>query len=565
LGIATHRSEERIYAALGLMQEAPLKFEPASDILNGGVLCALPALLAVGLLNRTREIFPWAKGFYPMESIFMAIAFLALARVKSLEKLRYESPGEWGALLGLDRLPEVKTLREKIRMLCHDPEKSAAWSAGLAKDWLAANDHHQGVYYVDGHVRVYHGNLANRPKAYVAREQLCLRATMDYWVNAMDGMPFFMVTQALDPGLAEVIQKTILPRLLADAPGQPSASALQENRFLHRLIVVFDREAFNLEFFRQLKEDRVAIITYAKYPGPDWPLEEFQHLPVKLVNGETADLSIAERGTCLSNGLWVREVRHRDKRGHQTAIYSTDYTHSQDKIASSMFARWCQENFFKYMLEHYSLDRLVEYGAQPLPDTAEVVNPAFRQIENQINKESRLMSQEKVKFTVKKLPKDPSSKQMAEFETKKGELLLSIEKRGAKLLELRAQRKSIPKHVLQKDLPTEQRFTKLPEASKHFVDTIKLIAYRAETALAQIAREKMGREEDARGLVCQILKSSVNLIPDPEKNVLRIQVHPLTTHAHTDVLAHLCEQLNRTETTYPMTDLRLKFEILGPN
>lgn len=74
----------------------------------------------------------------------------------------------------------------------------------------------------------------------------------------------------------------------------------------------------------------------------------------------------------------------------------------------------------------------------------------------------------------------------------------------------------------------------------------------------------MEREEDAPALVCQVLKSSVNLIPQPEKNLLTIQVHPLSSHVHSAALAHLCRQLNETETLYPTTNLRLVFEILGP-
>ena len=52
---------------------------------------------------------------------------------------------------------------------------------------------------------------------------------------------------------------------------------------------------------------------------------------------------------------------------------------------------------------------------------------------------------------------------------------------------------------------------------KHFVDTIKLIAYRAETALVALAREKLSRPDDARALVRQVFSSAVDLSPDLEK------------------------------------------------
>jgi hypothetical protein len=47
----------------------------------------------------------------------------------------------------------------------------------------------------------------------VARQRLCLCGTIDFWVNAMDGQPFFAVTQAADPGLLKVLEEQIVLRL----------------------------------------------------------------------------------------------------------------------------------------------------------------------------------------------------------------------------------------------------------------------------------------------------------------------------------------------------------------
>ena len=80
-----------------MLEKAEPCFEPADDIPNGGVLCALPALLALGLLRHAQSHFTLPKGFYPMESIFLLLAYLALGRVPSLEQLRYQAPGEWEA------------------------------------------------------------------------------------------------------------------------------------------------------------------------------------------------------------------------------------------------------------------------------------------------------------------------------------------------------------------------------------------------------------------------------------------------------------------------------------
>jgi prepilin-type processing-associated H-X9-DG protein len=135
---------------------------------------------------------------------------MALARIKSVEKLRYCSPGEWGKLLGLDRIPEAKTLREKIGFLSRQGEPYQ-WAGELGREWMEMEPEAAGVLYVDGHVRVYNGHQTELPRHYVSRQKLCLRATTDYWVNAMDGQPFFVINKEIDPGLLQVLEDEIVP------------------------------------------------------------------------------------------------------------------------------------------------------------------------------------------------------------------------------------------------------------------------------------------------------------------------------------------------------------------
>jgi hypothetical protein len=140
MGYATTRSLERVAAAMGGLQAAPIIFEPARDVPQGGVLLALPALLAMGLL------------------------------------------------------------REKLRLRCTEVGRAARWNAALAREWMTQHEQEaQGLaFYVDGHVRVYHGELTKLARHYVARERLYLRATVDYWVNALDGEPFFYINKEVD-------------------------------------------------------------------------------------------------------------------------------------------------------------------------------------------------------------------------------------------------------------------------------------------------------------------------------------------------------------------------------
>ena len=195
---------------------------------------------------------------------------------------------------------------------------------------------------------------------------------------------------------------------------------LQADSLRSRFSIIFDREGYSPKFFARMKEQRIAVLTYHKYPGEPWPEQEFKAHPVSLVNGEEVSLDLAERGVRLSNNLWVREVRQLSESGAQSSILSTDYCSDLSRVAAAMFARWCQENFFRYMRQHYNLDRLAEYGVEPLPDTTRVINPAWRQLDSQIRRQNGLLNRQLVQFAEIQLPQELEPEQVQAYQLSKG-------------------------------------------------------------------------------------------------------------------------------------------------
>lgn len=554
---------ERLAASLGLLNEVTPRFAAALDIPKGGVLLALPALLVSGLLRHSNKYFRLPKGFYGLKTIFLLLAFMALARLKSVEALRYYAPGEWGKLLGIDRAPEVRTLRIKLKHLA-DQDQAFSWSAELCKQWMMERPDEAAVLYVDGHVRVYHGRSKQLPKHYVARERLCLSATADYWVNAMDGKPFFVVSQPVDPGLLQVLERDLIPRLEQDVPNQPGAEQLDADPLLHRFTVVFDREGYSPAFLAKMKNRRIACLTYRKYPGEDWPKEEFFPTEVRLASGERATIQLAERGTRLSNRLWVREFRKLTESGHQTAFLSTDYRGSGVVLAPAMFSRWSQENFFRYMRQSYNLDGLLDYAADGVPETTMVVNPAHRALDGQVRKKVGVLNRKIAMFGAMNLEGEIEPRKVEAFAQRKSDLQESITLLQKEVDGLKAQRKATLRHVPFKDLPEEARFDRLSTQSKHLIDTIKMVAYRAETAMVQIVRQKMTRHDDARTLLRAIYSTEIDLVPDPQAKTLAIRLHPLANASSDQAVRHLCAKINAAETLFPGTDLRLIYELVSP-
>ncbi|MBF0548762.1 MAG: hypothetical protein HQM08_30345 [Candidatus Riflebacteria bacterium] len=109
-------------------------------------------------------------------------------------------------------------------------------------------------------------------------------------------------------------------------------------------------------------------------------------------------MSLAERGIFLGGKLWVREIRKLSKKWHQISIISTDFFSEAAQIASNMFARWSQENFFKYMRENYNLDRLIDYQTEDVPGTVKVINPAYRDYSSRIRGIAAILARKKAAF-----------------------------------------------------------------------------------------------------------------------------------------------------------------------
>jgi hypothetical protein len=567
MGYGATRTLERVLAACGLLISAGLQFVPADDVPQGGVLCALPALLSQGLLRHTRGFYLLPPGYYPLESIFLYLALLALVRCRSLEQTRYEAPGEWGKLLGLDRLPEVRTLRQKIGLLCAEEGRAAQWQSRLAKEWMegaAADPEKEGVglFYVDGHVRVYHGSLGPLPRLYVARQKLLLRGTTDYWVNGLGGEPFFVVTQKIHAGLIAGLREQVIPQLLTDAPPLPPNTPRQHGQAL-RFTIVFDREGFSPDFFTELNQQGLGFLTYHMYPGENWPAEEFRPQAVRLHTGQVVQRLLAERGTCLSNGLWVREVRERTSETRQSSILSNNRRLDLTRIAAWMEARWSQENFLKYMRQHFGLDRLIEHGTQPLPETTEVVNPAHRRIEQEIRRQRSQLQRLQAQLGAHTLPEQPAPEEIQRFEEQGGALRAKAQAQSMLVEELKKRRKETPRKVPLKDLPPGERYRQLCPESKHFIDTIKMIAYRAESALAGELREHLQREDDVRALLRRVFLTPANLRPDNVQKILVVELHRLGSPLQDAAIAKLCEELTATETKFPTTDLTLVYRQVG--
>ena len=560
MGRAARDVEGRMLASAGLLTEAePVFAAPAHAVAHGGVLAALPMLLRAGLLGAANRLFRLPDGFYGLTTILLFVAFMTLARVRNPDSLRYQAPGEWGAILGLDRCPETKTLRRKIRLLTSAEHTVRDWQSALARTWATEHDDDWATLAVDGHVKVYTGRNGRLPKHFVARQKLCLPASVSYWVNALGGTPLLCLHKALDPKLIKAIEQDVVPHLqhLGVVP-EAAPDLTRPDAGAPALTLVFDREGWSPDLFKRLARRGIACITWHKnFKGEDWPQEDFRTLEVPIhgpagTSATTVDL--AEQPIVLRNGLTVRQIRRRLANGRQVPVITTHPQMPLVQVAGAMFSRWSQENFFKYMREQFNLDSLPSHDLAPLDPDAQVVNPVRRALEKTIRRvRSRLATaRNRLAEALQEHHRDTATRLEADANAL-----------AAELDQLKQQRAHTLTHVRAGDLPEQDKLDALPVGGRLFLDLVRMIAYRAETRMMAPVITTQGKKPNARRLLRALLTSDANIIPVPANGILRIQLLGLGSDACDRMLAPLVEELNATRTIYPGTDLRLVYELAG--
>ena len=567
MGKACSNTIERILASVG-GTSATIKFSEQIDLSCAGVLLSLPSLLSNGLLTHSQD-FKLNNVYYSEEMIFLCLAFLSLLRVKNINQANSIPCGELGRVLGLDRIPEVKTLRNRIAQFTKKGNVEQ-WSAKLSQGWMNANPGLAGVLYIDGHVNIYYGQATAMPKRYVSRIRLCMSGSTDYWVNDKTGQPFFVVSEAINSGMIEQIKTSILPRLEKEVPNQPTEEALLQNPLLHKLMIVYDRECYSVDFFHYLWEKRVAVCTYNKNVKDKWPEEDFTEYETIQDDGSIEKIKLSEKKITLKNDdkqnpkeVTCREIRKLSKSGHQTSILTTNWTLGIVAIGLYMFARWCQENFFKYMTDNFDIDGLVSYTKEIISDTKMLVNPAYRQLESELKSLNGKLSKQKTLFANITLKEEPEKgKKLARSIAKKAEMHQEIKSLESQIIIIKDKKKKVDRKITFASLPQTEKFSNAINVRKHFMDNIKMIAYRAETGMYNMIKNQLGHPDEGRKLLQLIYTSDADLIPDYPNKTLTVKLHNLNYRRDDKVVEYLCEKLNETETEFPGTDLKIIYQLV---
>ncbi len=545
------RVMDRWLARQGLIDDAAPLFQDAKDAPGAGVLLAVPFLVGSGALSVFERIYDsLGPAFYGLRTTVLCLFLMALLRVRRPENLKELRPRDMGRIVGLDRMPEVKTLRRKLRQLA-EADLGEELMRALAQRRVADEPGRLGFLYVDGHVREYHGRHPVG-KAHITNKRISAPATTDTWVNDVAGDPLFLVTSELNAGLTKM-----LPVVLAEV-----RQIAGEDR---RLTVVFDRGGYSPRLFATLVDAGFDLLTYRKGVKDLVPREAFQRVTFEVDEREhvweihdAPEVPVGVRKTKKRGEkktepwLKMRQVtRLRGDGEIQTQVLTTRKDLAPTQVLHRMFSRWRQENYFKYMKEEFALDALCEYGSEKLSDGADRPNPDRRLLEKE-RKRVQVHLSELLARLGDEVEQNDDTRRPTVRDLKKAnaELRREIHEVTADLEDLSDAITAMPKRTKATDL------VRLRPQRKLVADAIKMVAYQVESDLHRCLFDKYSRaDEEGRTLLHAIFKSPASLEVGTDR--LTVTIAAQSSAHRTEAVRQLCEELNEMAVEFPGSGLRL--------
>jgi len=553
------REGERVLARWGLLGEgaAPV-FAPGARYPLAGLLLALPALEDTGLLEAAREVYGRLKdGFYGLTATLLTLVFLALAGEPRAEGATRVPPAALGRVLGLDRAPEVKTIRRKLAELAA-AGKAAELVMALARRHAAARPDALGFLHVDGHARVYYGTRQVQ-KTHAARLKFPAAATMETWVTDQDGDPVFMVVAEPSDSLAGELRR-LLPAL-REIVGQG-----------RRVTVCFDRGGWSPALFADITEAGFGLLTWRKGPAPDLPAGQFAEVACTDDRGrrheyELADTSVElgisdgpRKGQTVTLRQVTRLVPARAGGTRQIHVLTSRDDLAAGEVCWRMSSRWREENYFRYARTRFALDALDSCAAAPDDPDRMVPSPARKTAAARVRQaEAAAQAAGTARDAALLQLRSPAPGHAAYLTNQViNALAAPVEAAYLELEQAEDAAAAIPARIPLGTLAPDM--VRLDAETKQITHAIRMAAYNAETALARALDGHYARAGDeAYALIREALTTSGDICPG--NGHLLIRLDPLTAPRRTQALAALCHQLTAAGICYPGTDLILRYEV----
>ncbi|MGI8753105.1 MAG: putative transposase [Acidimicrobiales bacterium] len=330
-----------------------------------------------------------------------------------------------------------------------------------------------------------------------------------------------------------------------------------------RPTICFDRGGWSPKVFAELVGAGFDILTYRKGPLRPEPRRAFRTYQIADAWGHDVDYLLADRAVRVGYDnrrryFACRQVTRLDPlSGHQTQILTTRGDLAAPAVAAAMFARWREENLFRFMRPR-GLDAMHSYATSPDELTRMIPSPAKAKAKKALAAARAGHAETQRRLAAATTVTDPTRGGPDAANAAIAAALLEVDQAAQTVTEAETATKALPTKVpLGQVRPGAAR---LNDERKRLHDAIRMATWNAEHALARALGPHYARAEDeAHSLLAEVFSTSADLEIVGEE--LHVRLAPLSAPRRSKAIAALCHELTATETLYPGTGLRLVYSV----
>jgi hypothetical protein len=447
--------------------------------------------------------------------------------IGSVEATKHLIRDQIGPLAGLDRLPELRTLRPRLGELAEacDPLRL---QADLATAMIAAEAPLLGLYFVDDHFVPYEGA---KPvgKGYNTKRRHAQKGLADTVVTDYHGRAVCFVS-----GPPSGLTKTL-------------PAALTELRTITggaKIMLGFDRGGAYASVFSHCRDAGVDWITYRRGKLVDTTIAPRRYWRVDT-GGRAEYVTLADEMVTINNYGPARQLTLFEHDQPVLQVLTSDLAAPAAALLAWLRCRWRIENVFKYLTTHHGIDWLCHYGADIAPDTALIDNPARKQARNTVTRAQTTLTDTQRALTQLLRSNTP----ITEINTAIPAAQTAIDNAETALTRAVDTLKTIPAKIPANQHDPNAKRATLRTQRRSLQMVLRLLAFNAEQWLAGRLNAYLTDNHEYRATLRHLLHLGGQITYTTK--TITVALHTPTTPKITQALRLLLDELNTTPPHIP--------------
>lgn len=494
---------------------------------------------------------------YSLDELCLTLLYCNVFGFRSIENFKTVYPEEFGILIGKLYSPSIFTIRRflhKIRKL----KKGEQLMEEFGKEYLSKGLVKWGVLYIDSHFLPYYG-ICLISMGWHGVRQKPMRGSYNFLAvdDKYNPLIFF-----IRPSSEDLLKK--IPELILKAKDMAKNSGIPDEK----LVVVFDREGYSAELFREMDSDnlRTKFITWAKYfdswkPGiKEEQFRESVTIKYEIQKEEEVKYFEAENRTMNKYGKIRAIVIQSGRKKKQTAIYTNDWEMPASLIIQLICRRWGQETLIKTLKLDHRIDYFPGYESGEIEKQPMVDNPRMAELKRSRANLVTDLHKLKLGFADILLNKVSDEISWQEVKEKKIKTLADIQSIRTQMLLIDHKIDELPAKVKFEEVHNGERLVEFDYEKKRFLDCIKIFSYTMQKAACKILSKYYDDPKDVWQILGMITQRGADI--KLNGNILTVKLKKFADVVVDYAARHLCEELNEmAPVTLDKFHFQLRYEV----